>query len=524
MANYKMNSNREKLSDEDLQEKMNFEKFMREYQPVSFYKTWKFYAMAALAGLMISGTFLLYSDGNEPSPKAEANGLVSFVSPPLSGVNVDYTAFLINASSDTILHYPSGSELHIPSNAFLDEHGLPVKGHVELRYREFHDAADYFVSGIPMTYDSAGMQYQFESAGMLDIRAFQDGKPLFVNTNEQINVAMASDVIGTRFNIYYLDTTAKKWSYMKEDVVLKEASLYDKSGESMPAIDASTERIPQAPEKASSNMSRFDIAFDKKLFPELAVYQDVSFQVSKDETTYDPKLAMSDWDNVKIARCADGIHYLVTFSNRTESHVFKVEPVFAGADYINARKVYAAKMKAYEHGLALHNEQLTAKRNKLDSTYRSQYALMNAANSRAGAGLKSESQREASENKIRHEFEISRFGIWNSDCPSSLPTGKMIFAKFSDVNKKKFDFNHVYLVEKGRKAMFTYYPEAYKMFTYNPKVENTLWAVTKENKLAVFRVDDFSKIKSDKDTSNFIMEVSEIRINSVVELKKLLGI
>jgi hypothetical protein len=519
-----MNRNREKLSDEDLQEKMNFDKFMSEYQPVSFYKTWKFYATVGLAGLMVLGTFLLYTDSGEQAGSTETKKVELFVNPPLQGVNVNYTIYKLKAGTDTILEYPSGSRLHVPANAFLDARGQAVKGQVELRYREFHDAADFFVSGIPMTYDSAGIQYQFESAGMLDILVNKDGEPLFVNRNEQILIDMASDVKGNRFNIYYLDTISKRWDYMKEDVVMSAESEPMKAGKQIPLSVLLKDSLIAAPEKASPDCQRFDIAFDKKLYPELAAYDGVSFQVARDEKRYDPKLAMSDWDNVKIERCPDGVHYLITFSNRSESHVFKVQPVFAGADYVNAKRLYDSKLKSYEQSRAFQATQSAGRKRKLDSTYRSQYVKMKSANDQSTASMKFNSAIGATENRVRREFEISRFGIWNSDCPSSLPVGKKVFAKFLDEKKAKYDFNHVYLVERGKKAMFTYYPEAYKMFTYNPASFNILWAVTKENKLATFPAEEFARIKLDKDTSVFKMQVSEIRVTSVGDVRKLLGI
>ncbi len=489
MDNEKMNKNRENLSDDDLREKMNFEKFMNEYKPVSFYKTWKFYAMAGLAALMISGTFLIYNADNDPVRNFGNSREETFINPPLQGVNVAYAVFELNAISDTILNYPNGSVLHVPSNAFLDQKGNPVKGKVELSYREFHDAADFFVSGIPMTYDSAGNRYHFESAGMFEIKAFKNGEALLANGNEQINIQMASDMNGSRFNIYFLDTAARRWEYMKEDVVLNAFQGITENERGIGPGVSSVVPPFAAPQKANSNNPRFDVAFDKKQFPELVVYGGVSFEVSKDEQNYDPKLAMTDWDNVKIERCPDGVHYLVTFSNRTESHPFKVLPVFAGTDYANALNLYNAKMKACEK--------------------------------ERSANKKMQTSRGSS---VRREFEVNRFGIWNSDCPSSLPKGKIIVAKFMDEQKNKLDLSHVYLVEKGKKAMFTYLPQTYKTFTYNPVSQNVVWGVTKENQLAIFNVDDFAKIKPDKDTSEFSMHITEMKITSVGEVRKLLGI
>jgi hypothetical protein len=515
MPNYKMNRNRKELSDEDLRKKMDFDRFIQDYKPAPFYRNWKFYTTLVAVTLLVSGAYFLSKEEAEIAASGKHTVTPSFINPPLPGIDIPDTIYELNPLSDTILYYASGSSLHIPARAFLTDKGVVAKGRVMLHYRELHDVADFFVSGIPMTYDSAGRNFHFESAGMLDIGAFQNGELVYANPDAPITVELASDVKESLFNIYYLDTAEKKWNYVKADRMRKgdtEAPAHDRSSRF------------KAPVKAAPAQPRFDIAFDKKLFPELTVYEGVSFQVCADEKNYDRKLAMKEWDQVKIERHTDGIHYLVTFSNPGEEHVFKVEPVFTGTDYERAKGLYDEKIKSYETALAKGKSIADAKKLKMDSIYKVQYDNMQTANDQARMVKRFGSEKDATVNLIFRQFTISRFGIWNSDCPQSLPQGKMIIARFMDDKKNKFDFDHVYLVEKGRKVMYSYYPDRFNKFSYNPESQNLLWAVTKDNKLAVFGSEEFEKIKKDRDSSDFKMNVFARKISSVLEVKKALGI
>src|ERR1017187_213247 len=99
---------------------------------------------------------------------------------------------------------------HQQKNSFVDESGKLLNGEIELRYREFHDAFDFFVAGIPMTYDSAGVRYQFASAGMMEMQAYQNGKKVNMATGKSINIELASNYKGTEYNLYKLDRSEER--------------------------------------------------------------------------------------------------------------------------------------------------------------------------------------------------------------------------------------------------------------------------------------------------------------------------
>ncbi|HEV7231590.1 MAG TPA: hypothetical protein VGO45_09700 [Bacteroidia bacterium] len=466
------NKNGNRLSEQDLRNKMDFDKFMKDYKPRPLYKSWKFYLAVAAAALMIYGAYRISQDDNENTFVEKNTAVAAYIKPVLPGADVLPVSFQLKSGTDTVLAYLKGTLLHIPANAFLDSKGNKVQGRVELRYREMHRLSEFFVSGIPMTYDSAGHQYCFESAGLLEIAAFQDGLPVFANPKQPIRIVMLSDVASSRFNIYYLDTTAHAWSFIRKDFML--ASRYSDGSSATARFYA----LLNEPRKADAAQARFNISFDKKEFPELAEYDGVAFEVNQEEQTYDPKLAMKDWESVKVERMQDGVHYLVTFANGNETHSFRVVPVFEGTDYVLAEKMYKQKIKAYEKALS-------AEKSRVDTKERAGDASVDTRPVETeGHLLVSGAQRA---------FEVNRFGIWNSACLHSLPVGKLVNAKFSDAGNAAFVFSRIYFSEKGRKILFTFNPEKQKTFAFNPNERNTIWGVNAGGHVVVFNEQDLEK-------------------------------
>lgn len=79
----------------------------------------------------------------------------------------------------------SGTVIRIAKEALVYADGSPVKGKVDFSYREFRDAADFVATDIPMLYDH---QHQFESAGMFEMNASQNGTAVFVKEGAYVDV------------------------------------------------------------------------------------------------------------------------------------------------------------------------------------------------------------------------------------------------------------------------------------------------------------------------------------------------
>jgi hypothetical protein len=210
----KVNLNRPEISSEEIAKSKNFDSVLKNQKAINnpLYKKPFFLAGIIIATIAaITSIILLTKESTNKSSKlalkdsganADSVALANFykkkmakpcINPPLDGVNVPYTTYKIMAEKSAILDFKTGSKIEIPKNVFVDENGKSLKGEVELRYREFHDPVDFFVSGIPMTFDSAGVRYQFKSAGMMEMLAYQNGKPVKMASGKSINIELASN-------------------------------------------------------------------------------------------------------------------------------------------------------------------------------------------------------------------------------------------------------------------------------------------------------------------------------------------
>jgi len=135
------------------------------------------------------------------------------ITPPIPALAKAYTTFDIDPSEAQTLSMPSGTEITIPANAIVNEDGKVPSGTVQLKYREYHDAVDVLLSGIPMTYRAAGRSRIMQTAGMFDIAATQGDQALQIKEGEGIHVAMASFTEGDDFSFFALDET-KGWEFL----------------------------------------------------------------------------------------------------------------------------------------------------------------------------------------------------------------------------------------------------------------------------------------------------------------------
>lgn len=121
--------------------------------------------------LILNSLFLITCTNQEVKKVPEQIKKREFITPAIKGVDVPFESSIFLAQDGDTLFYGSGSMVLFPKHAFVDENGGVVKGKVEVIFREFSDPIDYFMSGIPMEYDSAGLNFNFESSAMCEIKA-----------------------------------------------------------------------------------------------------------------------------------------------------------------------------------------------------------------------------------------------------------------------------------------------------------------------------------------------------------------
>lgn len=480
------------------------------------------------------------------------NNLNAFIQPPSKELNVPFSRYEFDAAlGDTILS-SSGSVVIFPPNALVNASGDLIKGMVTVLYREFADPLDFYLSGIPMSYDSAGKTYNFESAGMCEINAYKDNQPVFVNQKNSPQVHLASKTNDPAHNLYYLDTNARNWKYVGKDLIT--SFKKDNPKKQIPLKVEQTESSnqpvkPVKPAKASDDRQAFSIAIEPGSFEELFAYDRLKFELLDEQ-----KQLYTDagelWKNVQLNRTnIEGV-YTVTFTNDKRSVKYRVKPVLEGTDYDNALKLYNEKLNAYERGLKkrlsaekqfndsiatlkrkeqkriedeiAENNKMNAlilARNKRIKEKKIQMALEAAryaamqerailqseeASRKRELELKLSFEKQIEENlmtnNVLRTFTVKQFGIWNCDNPK-FPSGTVpVTPFFSFKESTDILFNNVAVVMKDFNGVCQY--GSNNQLLLLPGSAQMIWAI-KENYFYYFSYADFQQSGINKNTRQF---------------------
>ncbi len=517
----KIIKNRPPVSSEEIASRKNFNMLMKKYPHMlnPLRKTpWSFKAMLWVAAASAGLVYYVMSRDVTPEP---------FVKAPLPGITIPYTKFTVAASEGGEFNYVSGTKIIVPENSFLDQQGNLVGGDVELVYREFRDPLDFFLSGIPMQYDSAGVKYEFESGGMFEINAFRDGLPLKVNPVNPIQVRLASEDCTRNFNQYYLDTLARNWVYKgKTDITQAEDSSRNMVGwpdstrtiestekewkDAQKKVVALEKHKPFVPKRLDESKYNFNIAADPDEFPELALYKGLRFQVSDENKDFTSAMYKIVWEDVVIKENMPGVNYKVILKKGETEQTVIVFPVFNTQNYENAMKQFESKFKKY-------NELLTDRKTEEKRAYE----VYLAQKERNDAQLAKNTVNLMTSNVLQ-TLTVDGFGFWNSDWPFILPKGALLMLLLADEQGEPINNPKCYLVDKEMNAIFYYHTKTLKRFEFNPESDNVMWAVG-EKGMYVFTREDFKKVDAVFGEYTFTVKKIDPNIKSKEALKTALG-
>ena len=153
-----------------------------------------------------------------------------------------------------------------------------------------------------MDYDSAGITYTFESAGMLDIKAYQGESPLQLAENKTIDFQFNSTSSENDFNFYSLNKETGEWAIENQAInVIKK----DNDDEVQPKITKhkSSKKIeePTAPVKQNKAKYSLNLAVNKKNYPELEKYEGIIFEINEKNKKFDPIIYKIQWEDASLS-------------------------------------------------------------------------------------------------------------------------------------------------------------------------------------------------------------------------------
>lgn len=512
MSKYKIKTDKQPLTENDIANNMNFDKFYSGYSAAAktswLTKGMKIFLGGAVATVVVvTLTFAIYkSIKHKDSEAAQA-----FINPPLPELNSKSDEFLVDNNKDTTIVYKTGSVIYVPANVFRTKEGKDAKKKVKLKYREFHDQIDQIFSGIPMMYDSTGIIRPFESAGMFEVLAFEDDSiPVYLKDGKTLKVNLMSHNEENRFNVYYLDTVAKKWDLDQSATKDHKNELDKLSKEKEEFLTKHNLFDPNkliTPKKANAALNNFTIDYDKEEFPELAVYEGVKFEVNANDPNYTNEFTKTVWEDVFISRHPDGKNYILTFKIKKQSTSITAVPVFDGKNYEAAMNEYG---KIRLHHSSIVKAQADSLKN-LETQFENDVMNINGVNDRFNMF--------AQTGRIYRGIVVSRFGIHNFDYPRSLESiygatpKKEGFppAKFIDaVTGKQVEVFFAYLITRNINAIYPLGNEVKKEFPLS-LLKNTdiVIAVTQDKKIMYIKDDDLKAVNTTGSELTFKMKVVE---------------
>lgn len=491
----KIKIDRPEISDQDILKHKNFSNILKQVKiptasGTQMMNIWvvgpTMFAIAALVAVMVymnptelASTASSDLDNSEPIEETAHNRAA--IKAPFPELDVPYETFAIDNSKDTNIQFSTGSVIAIPANAFKSSDGSEIDNQqVNLKYREFHNPYDLFVSGIPMEYDSAGVNYTFETAGMIDVMAFDGDKELILKEDKSLEVSILSDNADTDFNVYDLDEETGEWSYRGKDIVERIEQFQPKEVVLMNKIDENEDEIfsTRSYQPKAQNPERY--AFDLQLNEEQKQWfvnaDDVLFEVDQEQSEFDPVYYTVAWEAMKLQVNGEE-DFKLQLQKNDKSVDLIVYPVYDEIGFEAAAHEFedeAAKAKAKKERL------LNTRTSKLND----QNNIRN---------LNDDFLKQNFKPKAFRIFTTRRLGICNIDRPL-LPPGKRISPSFLSENQQEIKVKEVYVVEKGKNQLDRFSSSLVDV-SINTKAEKVVWALTADNQIAIPNQEDVNRIK-----------------------------
>jgi len=420
-----------------------------------------------------------------------------------------YQHFLINNKKDTNLLSSKGSQIHIKANTFVDKDGKTVEGEVELIYNEYHNPVELFLSGIPMKYDSAGVNYTFESAGMFEIYAKKGKEFLAMNDKQPILLDLVSDQKES-FNFYNYDIKENRWNYLSSEndnasdiknnseplvnqgeadftiaprekennnkaeapkqTEVNKTALFSKGNATNSTnntlVQSSSINSTFIPRKENPDNYSFMIEIEANEFPEFAGYKNMLFEIDNSDSSFKEDYYNVKWSKVNLKRLEND-NYLIELSRFKKSISFKAYPVLKSDEYAKAIKDYN---KTNVESIAKVEQNMKQIANKKDMQ------------------IVAETQNNMINNfQYYRKLSIINLGTYNCDHPLPFPEYPVaITLNIVDKDGKKLDYAEVNIVQSNKKILWKY--KSYNKPYVSKSSYNLIWVVTEANQLAIIEI------------------------------------
>lgn len=263
------------------------------------------------------GIILLVASCSTPSTTAEkakpGEPNTASAIQPIPGLEVPIRTFEVSATEKSTIALPNGGSITFPANAFVDEAGKSLSGTVQIEWQEFHSLTDILFSGIPMAYDSAGVQSALQSGGMFTINGTQNDKPVEIAPNKSVAVNLASNNAQEQFNFYSLDEKSGTWSY-------------ETTANATPNPNAKQDATVETDNSKYFSLN-MHVNFKRDSFPELKKEDILAWEVLKSQITTKDLAKLNTAISKATVVGKSGSDYLVEIVNPKGTYTLNAHPV-----------------------------------------------------------------------------------------------------------------------------------------------------------------------------------------------------
>jgi hypothetical protein len=489
---------------------------------------------------------------------ADKLAAMPYVAPPLQEMQKEFTTFTLDGTKGGVYEYESGSKVTVPANAFVDANGNLVTGKVELRYRELHDFVDFFLGGIPMEYDSASLEHQLISAGMIEIQAYKNNQPIQISSGKELDIELISTMEYNpdyQVNVYQLSVENRNWSYagidniepiLSGDLKTKMDGYFNSTLANVPEVKQLTEVVrkiemikAEQETELQSTVAVVEESMAMPVKPEKVKQGDLSIEIEGKfwvaDKDLEDKLKMVtnlEWASVTSEKIPNSDKYEVTFKNEAGREMkLNMRPALMGNEYERAIAEYEKQMAAYNAQSEGKDGKAEDKINAIVQKYETKLSALQVEKQRLEdkialyrkKGYNSLLTETIASQKVINRFRVNNLGLWNCARPV-IPTLQTVKAMFKDDGEKPMEFFKGYLVNKKQNTVVQFLTTGDKAvnFQYYDNADNIMWAVDREGKILMVDPKDFKEINNATQDYTFNFDKVDKQIRTEADLRKIL--
>ncbi|MFQ5448423.1 MAG: hypothetical protein ACE5FF_15970, partial [Saprospiraceae bacterium] len=314
------------------------------------------------------------------------------------------------------------------------------------------------------------------------------------------------------------------------------------------AIEASLPKPqkPVQPQKANGSSYVFDLDFsdiqkvitrdatidsvnmaEAELAQLYRQYEKMLWQLSPESTITTEQLrqGFSSVTGIRI-RKLNARDFELALSKGDSQLVIVANPVLSGNDYERALAEFNSEFTVWGKQIAEREAQLKVQKEELRRKIAAQKEAARLAYEKKlqtlrTQGLTDEASDLFIQHKVVNRFKATGFGIWNCDRPLP-PYVARVKTQFTDQHGKIYDYVTGYLVDKSRNTVSRMMVKKKMTLLFNRNSDNLFWVITKDNKIAVFRPEDFKAIKEGSEFYTFILDKIDREIKDEKDVREIL--